>query len=59
MIQNQAAEAVIIALISEKNKSKKKKKKEKSVWNFGLKDEKLGILWNSASRIVVRRWIQL
>ena len=57
MIQNQAAEAVIIALISEKNKSKKKKKKEESVWNFGLKGEKLGILWNSASRAVVRRWI--
>ena len=29
MIQKQAAEAVIIALISEKNKSKKKKKKKK------------------------------
>ena len=36
-----AAPAVTIALISEKNKSRKKrKKKEKSVWNFGLKEEK-------------------
>ena len=40
MIQNQAAEAVIIAPIYEKNKSKKMKKSEESVWNLGLKEEK-------------------
>ena len=41
MIQKQAAEAVIIELISEKNKSKKKKKKEESVWNLSLEEEKI------------------
>ena len=40
MIQEQAAAAVIIALISEKNKSRKNIKKEESVWNLGLKEEK-------------------
>ena len=38
MIQEQAAAAVIIALISEKSKSREKeKKKEESMWNLGLK----------------------
>ena len=40
MIQEQAAAAVIIALISEKNKSREKGKKEESVWNLGLKEKK-------------------
>ena len=40
MIQEQAAAAVIIALISEGNKSRKKIKRKKSVWNLGLKKEK-------------------
>ena len=42
MIQEQAAVAVIIALISEKNKSSKwkEKKKKESVWNLALKEEK-------------------
>ena len=39
MIQKQAAAAVTVALISEKNKWKKKRKKE-SVSNLGLKEEK-------------------
>ena len=40
MIPEQAAAAVIIALISKKNKSRKNWKKEESVWNFDLKEEK-------------------
>ena len=42
LIQEQAAVAVIIALISEKNKSSKwkEKKKKESVWNLALKEEK-------------------
>ena len=41
LIQEQAAVAVITALISEKNKSSKwKKKKKESVWNLALKEEK-------------------
>ena len=41
MIQEQAAVAVITALISEKNKSSKwKEKKKESVWNLALKEEK-------------------
>ena len=39
MIQEQAAAAVTIALISEKNKSRKNRKKNESVWNLGLKKE--------------------
>ena len=38
MIQEQAAAAVIIALISEKNKSRDKKREP--VWNLGLKEGK-------------------
>ena len=40
MIQEQAAAAVIVALISEKNKSIKNRKKEESVWNLDLKEQK-------------------
>ena len=40
LIQEQAAAAVIIALISEKNKSRKNRQKEESVWNLALKEEK-------------------
>ena len=49
MIQKQAAEAVIIALISEKNKSKKNLKKEESVWNPSLKEENFKKLWRNIS----------
>ena len=41
MIQEQAAAAVIIELISEKKKSRKTRKKEGSVWNLDLKEEKI------------------
>ena len=40
LIQEQAAVAVITALISEKNKSSEKRKKKESVWNLALKEEK-------------------
>ena len=56
MIQEQAAAAVIIVLISEKNESGQKGKKEEYVWNLGLKEKrKLRILWNSACRTEFRR----
>ena len=41
IIQEQAAAAVIIELIPEKNKSRKTRKKEESVWNLDLKEEKI------------------
>ena len=47
MTEEQAATAVIIALIFEKNKSRKKRQTEEPVWSLGLKEEKLKILWNS------------
>ena len=47
MTEEQAATAVIIALIFEKNKSSKKSQTEEPVWSLGLKEEKLQILWNS------------
>ena len=40
MIQEQAAAAVIVELISQKNKSIKNRKKEESVWNLDLKEQK-------------------
>ena len=57
MSQEQAAAAVIIAIISKKTSQEKRDKKEKSVWNHGLKKEKLRILWNYACRAAVRRRI--
>ena len=57
MNQEQAAAAVLIALISEKNKSRGMGKKKESVRNPGLKGKKIRILWNSAYRTAVKRRI--